>query len=132
MVGASLLTSWFCCPAPRSSVPPCWKLVTRILTSLPTELHDPDLVTPAVLDTLASVAQDELLCALMPDGTRPALLRLLARARPDVQQVLGAAEEAEVAARYAKALVQEVRDSCLPLHSPAPSLTCLFRMSVQL
>lgn len=116
-----MLTYGSCCPVPRCSVPPCWKLATRILSSLPPELHDPDLITPAVLDTLASVAQDELLCALMPDGTRPALLRLLARTRPDVQQVLGAAEEAEVAARYAKALVQEVRAlTCACPHLPLP------------
>lgn len=82
-------------------------LAARMLSQLPRDLWAPDIVPPALSDTLAAVAQDEVLCALLP-ALRPAALPALRVLRPDVQLLLDVAGDGEQALDAADMLIKQV------------------------
>ena len=87
-----------------------------MLSSLPPEMLDPRLVPAGAADALAALARDALACSLLPAGTQAAAVRLVAgRLRPDVQQVLSAADEAEAALRKADTLIKQVCITRVPI-----------------
>lgn len=72
-------------------------------------MHDPRVVPPGAADALAALARDEVASSLLPPGTRDVVISLLSpRLRPDVLQVLQAADEAEAALLRSESLVQNV------------------------
>ncbi|GLI61366.1 hypothetical protein VaNZ11_003729, partial [Volvox africanus] len=71
-------------------------LATRLLAALPRELWTAEVVPAVLTDTLAAIARDEVLTALLP-GVRRTLLPLLAVLRPDVTILLEVAAAGEAA-----------------------------------
>ncbi|PNH11400.1 hypothetical protein TSOC_001802 [Tetrabaena socialis] len=82
-------------------------LAARLLSALPSALWAPEVVPPALLDTLAAAARDEVLSALLP-GVRAAALPLLRAMRPDVCTLLDVAAAGEQALAAADLLVRQV------------------------
>ncbi|KXZ49479.1 hypothetical protein GPECTOR_21g705 [Gonium pectorale] len=82
-------------------------LAARLLSAMPRELWAPDVVPPALADTLGACARDEVLSALLP-GLRGALLPLLEVLRPDVPGLLGVAAAGEAATQAGADLVRQV------------------------
>ncbi|KAF5833751.1 hypothetical protein DUNSADRAFT_9818 [Dunaliella salina] len=83
-------------------------LITRLLYALPASLVQPQLVPPAISDTLAAVARDDVLCAALPPSWRPAALAVLSKLRPDVHEVLEVADEGDQAVQAAQQLVYQL------------------------
>jgi hypothetical protein len=87
----------------------------RLLSALPPDCWVAEVIPAIVTDTLGAVVQDGVLCAAMPAAFRAVALRVLAKLRPDVQQVLAVADQGQEAVNAARDLVQQVRGVCSPL-----------------
>jgi hypothetical protein len=83
----------------------------RLLVPLPPDVWTPDVIPPALVDTLAAVARDGILLACMPPSWGPAVAPILARLRPDVGTVLAVAKDGQEAMQAARDLTQQVRQA---------------------
>ncbi|GFR51284.1 hypothetical protein Agub_g13642 [Astrephomene gubernaculifera] len=82
-------------------------LAARLLTALPRELCTPEFLPPALIDTLAAIARDDILSELL-QGMRDAILPVLSAVRPDAATLLDVAAAGEAALEAGETLVRQV------------------------